>query len=61
MQVFYRYKALLEKHIDELAALVTEFQRTVWMTLAGIGYGETISRIGELTVEKWEVFTVGAT
>src|SRR5262252_10679223 len=24
VQVFYRYKALLEKHIDELAALVTE-------------------------------------
>ena len=24
VQVFYRYKSLLEKHIDELAALVTE-------------------------------------
>ena len=24
VQVFFRYKALLEKHIDELAALVTE-------------------------------------
>src|SRR5262245_27389163 len=24
VQVFYRYKALLERHIDELAALVTE-------------------------------------
>ena len=24
VQVFYRYKALLEKHIDELSALVTE-------------------------------------
>src|SRR5215216_3474261 len=24
VQVFYRYKALLEQHIDELAALVTE-------------------------------------
>src|SRR5213596_3326208 len=24
VQVFYRYKALLEKHIDELAALITE-------------------------------------
>lgn len=26
-----------------LAPRGTEFQRTVWMTLAGIGYGETIS------------------
>jgi len=41
-----------------LAPRGTEFQRTVWMTLAGIGYGETISsaqlaqRVGKPTAMR---------
>lgn len=49
-----------ERHVFDLplAPRGTEFQRTVWMTLAGIGYGETISyaqlaqRVGKPTAMR---------
>lgn len=49
-----------ERHVFDLplAPHGTDFQRTVWMTLAGIGYGETISyaqlaqRVGKPTAMR---------